>query len=286
MARRRVVVGMVALAVAAFAGGAYAATQSSTNSRQAFLDDVAKRLNVTPAQLESAIKGAFLDRLNAAVKAGTLTQAQATQIEQRLQQTGTIPFFGPRALGGGLGRFFFAPRGPTLRMRLGKGGALAAAAGYLGLTRAQLMKDLASGQTFAQIAKAQGKSLQGLESAVLAAFRSRLDSAVAAGRITKAQEQQLLNGLSARIDRSLTGDFRAFPTEPVRRRERCSLPRSLRHRGHRASNPRRQRSSLLRRRLPRARRRPREPASRPGGPLLTALSPSFSRILIAPCSTG
>lgn len=214
MARRRVVVGVVALAVAAFAGGAYAATQSNTNSRQAFLNDVAKRLNVTPAQLDSAIKGAFLDRLNAAVKAGTLTQAQANQIEQRLQQTGTIPFFGPRARGRGLGGFLFGPRGLSRHTRLGEGGALATAASYLGLTRAQLMKDLESGQTFAQIAKAQGKTLQGLESAVLAADKSRLDSAVAAGRITKAQEQQLLNRLSARIDKGFNGALGANRAGP------------------------------------------------------------------------
>ena len=45
------------LAAAALAGGAYAATQSGGNPRQAFINDVARRLHVTPAQLRAALKG-------------------------------------------------------------------------------------------------------------------------------------------------------------------------------------------------------------------------------------
>ena len=103
--------GLAALAVAAFAGGAYAATQTSgPNTRQAFLNDVAKRLNVTPQQLTAALNGATIDQLQAEVKSGKLTQAQANALEQHLKQNGTNPavpfgFFGP---GGGPG---FAPPG-------------------------------------------------------------------------------------------------------------------------------------------------------------------------------
>src|SRR5207302_573533 len=77
MLKRKAVIGTATLAVAALGGGAYAATQSSSNPRQAFLNDVAKRLHVTPQQLQSAVKGAYLDRLQAAVAAGKLTQGQA-----------------------------------------------------------------------------------------------------------------------------------------------------------------------------------------------------------------
>ena len=76
--RHKLLAGGAAAAVLALGGGAYAATQSGSNPRQAFLNDVAKRLNVSPSQLNSALKGAFTDRLNAAVKAGMLTQAQAS----------------------------------------------------------------------------------------------------------------------------------------------------------------------------------------------------------------
>ncbi|HET7051089.1 MAG TPA: hypothetical protein VFI54_22670 [Solirubrobacteraceae bacterium] len=202
--KRKLVIGSTVLAVAAFAGGAVAATQgSSKNPRQQYLDDVAKRLNVTPAQLDSALKGAALDQLAAAVKAGKLTQAQANALKQRIQQgaAGGAPFlgppraFGPRGLGPGplglgLGRaMFFGPDAPA-----------AAVAKYLGLTEAQLVKQIESGKSLADIAKAQGKTPAGLEQAITAAAKARLDKAVANNRITAAQEQQMLKALSAGID--------------------------------------------------------------------------------------
>jgi hypothetical protein len=192
--KHKFTIAATALAVAAFAGGAYAATQSGTSSRQAFLNDVAKRLNVTPAQLGAAMKAAFLDRLDAAVKAGMLTQAQANRIRQRIEQRTAVPFFPgplrPRALPGGPGP------GPA-----GAHGTLAAAAQFFGLTEAQLLRDLASGQSLAQVAKARGKSVGGLEQAIVAGIRSRLDRAVGAGEISKAQEQQMLSRLAARVAR-------------------------------------------------------------------------------------
>jgi len=202
----KVVIATTALALAAFGGGAYAATQSGTDSRQAFLNDVAKRLHVTPAQLQSALNGAFDDQLQAAVKAGKLTQAQANELKQRIQQNGGLPlghgpgpgFFrgGPGVLPGGRGvppGGRGVPPGPRLR------GTLSAAASYLGLTDAQLASQLGSGKSLAQIAKARGKSTSGLEQAILAPIRSRLDKLVAAKRITSAQEQQMLTAISAHL---------------------------------------------------------------------------------------
>ena len=91
--KRNVVLILAALAVAAFAGGAYAATQSSgPNTRQAFLNDVAKRLHVSPQQLSSALNGATTDQLQAEVKSGQITQAQANALEQHLKNGGSTPF--------------------------------------------------------------------------------------------------------------------------------------------------------------------------------------------------
>jgi hypothetical protein len=201
--KRKLVIGSTVVAVAAFAGGAVAATQGSSNPRQQYLNDVAKRLNVTPAQLNSALNGAALDQLNAAVKAGKLTQAQANALKQRIQQgaPGGFPFIGPPGPGGpggpghgpfgfGLGRaVFFGPDAPAV-----------AVAKYLGLTEAQLLKQLQSGKSLADIAKAQGKTTSGLEQAITAAAKTRLDKAVANKRLTAAQEQKLLSGLSARMN--------------------------------------------------------------------------------------
>jgi AraC-like DNA-binding protein len=210
--KRKLVIGGAALAVAAFAGGAYAATQNSgPTTRQAFLNDVAKRLHVSPQQLSSALNGAFMDQLQAAVQDGRLTQAQANALEQRLKQKGAapaVPFgffgFGPRGLGpralvgppGGLPGG--PPRGFGAAMLAGPG-ALQGAASYLGLTDAQLFQQLSSGKSLADIANAQHKSVSGLEQAMTSAVKTRLDKLVADKMITAAQEQKLLSRLSNRI---------------------------------------------------------------------------------------
>jgi uncharacterized coiled-coil protein SlyX len=63
-----------------------------------------------------------------------------------------------------------------------------------------LLKQLQGGKSLADIAKAQGKTTSGLEQAITAAAKTRLDKAVANKRLTAAQEQKLLSGLSARMN--------------------------------------------------------------------------------------
>jgi hypothetical protein len=59
---------------------------------------------------------------------------------------------------------------------------------YLGLTQAQIHRQLRAGKTLAQIADATpGKSAAGLSAALLQARRSRLEAMVKAGKITQAQ---------------------------------------------------------------------------------------------------
>lgn len=76
---------------------------------------------------------------------------------------------------------------------------LGAAAQYLGLTTAQLQQQLQQGRSLAQVAQAEGKSVQGLEQALLEAAKSRLDQAVKSGQMTAQQEQQRLQAMRQRI---------------------------------------------------------------------------------------
>jgi len=85
---------------------------------------------------------------------------------------------------------------------------LKAAAQYLGLERAELVKDVRSGQTLAQIATARGKSVNGLEAAMVAAGKAKLDAAVAAGKLTSAQEQTKLERLQKLVDRLVNAKLR------------------------------------------------------------------------------
>ena len=209
--KRNVVIALAALAVAACAGGAYAATQNSgPTTRQAFLNDVAKRLHVTPKQLTSALNGAAIDQLQAEVKAGRLTQDQADQLEQRLKNGATAPAlpFGPgpagplRPFGGPKG--FGGPGGFSGPGGFGFGGpGLIAAAKYLGLSNAKLFQQLSTGKSLAQIATASGKTAAGLEQAMTAQVKKALDAAVKAKAITAARESQILSSYSTRLKREI-----------------------------------------------------------------------------------
>ena len=191
MLKRRFVIGAAGLAALGGGGVAYAVDQGSGigGERQAFLNDVAGRLHVSPGALQSAITGALSDRLGAAVKAGRLSQAQADAIKQRMNQHGGAPLLGgPR-----VHPFFGGPGGP---FRAG----FDAAAGYLGLSPQQLHQQLESGKSLADVARAKQKDLGGLKTAIQSAAKARLDTAVKNKRITPSQENRLLSGLSQRID--------------------------------------------------------------------------------------
>jgi len=198
---KKVALGATALILLVGAAGAFAATQSSQGSgssqRQAEVADVAKHLGVTPSALTAAMKAAMIDRINAAVAAGRLTQAQAATLKQRVESGTGAPFFGGHGFrheGAGLGGF--GHRG------VARAGAVVAQ--YLGISEAMLRSDLQSGKSLAQIASSTpGKSVAGLKAALITAAKTRLDKAVAAKRITSAQEQKLLASVPARIDRAL-----------------------------------------------------------------------------------
>jgi hypothetical protein len=236
--KRKLVIGVAALAVAAFAGGAYAATEGSgPNTRQAFLNDVAKRLHVTPQELSQALNGATIDELQAAVKAGRLTQAQANALEQRLKQNGTapaIPFgfgLGPRFAHPGAPGGPGGPGGPGFGFGPGLGRPgffggpfeLQGAASYLGLTNAQLLQQLSSGKSLAQIATSKGKTASGLEQAMTTTIKTRLDKMVANKMMTAAQEKTLLGRLSARLARKI--NQKGLPFGGPRFRFRQAAPR-------------------------------------------------------------
>jgi hypothetical protein len=93
---------------------------------------------------------------------------------------------------------------------------LRAAAQYLQLDRATLAKDLRSGQTLAQVANARGKSVSGLQAAMVAAVKAKLDSAVSAGRITSTREQQVLARVQKLVDRLVNAKLAAKPRARAR----------------------------------------------------------------------
>src|SRR5512143_2522966 len=130
--KRSIAAGAVALFAIAGGGAAIAATQSNSPQAQsdAIIADAAGQLGVTSTKLSDALKQALENQVDAAVKAGTITQAQATELKSRIE-AGQVPLIGLGPAGGGHG---FGHHDP--------GPGLDAAATYLGLTQSQLMTQL------------------------------------------------------------------------------------------------------------------------------------------------
>jgi hypothetical protein len=75
----------------------------------------------------------------------------------------------------GEGRMQHPPRGgPHFAVRT----SFAAAADFVGLSRAELLARLREGKSLAQIAEAEGKSVDGLKHAIEAALTARLDAMI------------------------------------------------------------------------------------------------------------
>ena len=179
------------------AGGALAANQlTPSEESKAVVEDAAKQLGVDPAKLSDALRKALENRIDEAVKAGRLTEEQGEAMKQRIEAD-DFPLFG----GPGFGHRGFAHRGFR---------DLGAAAKYLGVDADALQARLRDGDTLAEVAKDEGKSVDGLVSAIVAATTTRLDEAVAAGRITKAQRDEIVAGLKERTTAIVNGDFPAF----------------------------------------------------------------------------
>jgi hypothetical protein len=85
-----------------------------------------------------------------------------------------------------------------------RAGLLQSAATYLGLDRKALVKELRSGKSLAQVATARNKSVAGLETAVLNAFKAKVDKAVAAGKLDSTRAQKLVAAAPAVIHRLVT----------------------------------------------------------------------------------
>ncbi len=116
------------------------------------------------------------DVLEELVEDGTLTQAQADTVKERLRSR--------------MGEF----RGKAPRH--GAKLALETAAETLGMTVEELREALHDGQTLAEIA---GDQVDELIAAMVAAAEARIDEAVASGKLTTDQAEDLKAGLEDRI---------------------------------------------------------------------------------------
>ena len=130
------------------------------------------------------------EALTGLVSDGTLTQAQADEVASTLADRGPL---GGRQGHGGLG---------------GVGRALAPALEELGITAEELRAAAEAGTTLGALAEANDVSRDELVTTLVEAAQTRLDEAVADGRLTQAEADEKVAGLEDRITASLD--------EPVR----------------------------------------------------------------------
>jgi uncharacterized protein YidB (DUF937 family) len=200
-AKRKVVVGIAAGLLLVGAGGAFAAGEltSPKEERQAVINDAAQRLGIEPAKLSDALTKALQDRVDAAIADGRITKAEGETLKARIE-AGDAPLFfggGPDHRGTGFGRHH----------RPG----IDAAATYLGITEAQLRTALGNGETLADVAKAHGKTVDGLVNALANEAKTKLDAAVKAGKLTDAEANEMLSHLKEHLTDFVNGKFPAPP---------------------------------------------------------------------------
>jgi hypothetical protein len=156
------------------------------------LADVAKAQNKDVDGLKTAILGAAKTDLDKAVADKKLTQSQADDIYNGLKShIDDIVNADVKMLHRG------GPGGPGFGF--GFGADSAAAAKYLGLDESALRDKLRAGQSLADVAKAQNKDVQGLEDAIVASQKARLDKAVSDKKLTQAQADDILAKLKSHV---------------------------------------------------------------------------------------
>ncbi|MCH7998657.1 MAG: hypothetical protein IIA91_04130 [Chloroflexi bacterium] len=180
-----IVAAVVVLAVGAVAvGGAATSAQEGDGPLGTFLSRVAEKLGVSEEEVETAIDEARTESIDEAVAEGRLTEEQA----ERLQERG-FPFAGGR-------------------MGKGCGQVKDAAAEVLGMTQEELKDELKDGNSLAEVAEAQGMSVEDFKAALLDQVQAQLGVLVADGDFTQEQADDIFQRTEENIDSILSGEGR------------------------------------------------------------------------------
>ena len=161
------------------------------------LADVAKAQSKDLEGLKTAILTTAKADLDKAVGDKKLTQSQADDLYAGLKShiDDIVNADMERHRFGGPG----GP-GPGPAFGFGFGADTSAAAKYLGLDESALRTKLRAGQSLADVAKAQGKDVQGLEDAIVASQKARVDKAVSDKKLTQSEADDIVAKLKAHVD--------------------------------------------------------------------------------------
>lgn len=190
---RNTAAALTGAAVVLVGGGTALAGQAGDENRGARCQErvakFAEKRGLSVAELEAGIKARLSARIDAALASGRITPERAARLKERIA-AGSLC------------------QGAHVRGKLGARALLRTAADFLGLTKAELRAEL-PGTSLGALALEKGKTVEGLEAALLAPAKARLAKAVEAGRITRVQADRRLEQLERHIDRLVTRAFSA-----------------------------------------------------------------------------
>jgi len=159
--------------------------------RQNFLTHMAQNLGVTVEHLKTAIKDAELQVIDDLVQQGTLTPEQGQAARDKIN-SGKVS---------GIGKILGARRpGVAARLAEIRAGIVRSAAAAIGIAPKDLVKELRSGKSIADVAGEHGVSLDTVKSKITSDAKAKLDKAVANGKIDQAKADKMLQKLTDRLD--------------------------------------------------------------------------------------
>ena len=203
---------LMANAVFAQTTGTTSAAAKVIDYSKVFVQKLAATLGVNQAKLEAALKTAGNATVDEALSKQEITKTQADAMKARVQ-AGEYDFFsrGPRGLDGrdggqdggrDGGRDGERENGPDGRGapggdRIGGPELMDATAKALGLSSDELRTQVRSGKTISEIASTKKVDLKTVQAAVIAAYKTQLEAAVKAGKLTQAQADERLKAAQA-----------------------------------------------------------------------------------------
>ncbi len=199
------IVALPRAASASSASGSPTPTTTSSTQNQycvQFNQDLANRLGVSVSTLQQDRQQAQIDLVNQLVKDGKLTQAQGSTLTQRIQSHQVCANTKHQPYARFVWHQFWSKDRSNVANQIAQG---------LNLSSSQLVSDLKSGKSLAQIAKTQKVSLAQLKTVVSNAINSSLNSAVSAGNMTSAQQSAISTFIQkhpALVNKLLHHDFK------------------------------------------------------------------------------
>ncbi len=180
---------LVAAAVFALGVGAVVITgagaQQGDLPGQSFLSRVAQKLGISEDTLTTAVKDARIDQINEKLAAGQITQDRADRMKERVESGdfgfGDVDHHGEKHCG--VARF-----------------VIGATAQVLHMDRQQVLVRLQQGKSLAEIAQAQGMSIDDFKSALSNEVHSELQAKVDQHKITQDHADKMFQHFTANLD--------------------------------------------------------------------------------------